>query len=379
MTGAFTYLDYNATAPLRPVAAAAMQQAAAIAGNPSSVHRQGRSARQAVERGRETIARLIGVRPAQVIFTGGGSEANNLGLAVEIDHVLCSAIEHASILQAAPALAAAVETLSVDVSGVIDLAAFAERLGRTTGPTLVSVMLANNETGAIQPIDQVAQLSRRHGALLHVDAVQAFGKIPVDFSALGADMLSLSAHKLGGPQGVGALLVRDGLPVRPRLIGGGQELGRRAGTENVAGIAGFAAAAEAAIGELPLANLAAWRDRLEASLRARVSAAKIWAAAASRLPNTSCIGMPGVGSETQVMAFDLAGFAVSAGSACSSGKITPSHVLQAMGATPEEAGSAIRLSLGWATTAAEVERFGEVWLQLHARLADRRAAQEPAA
>jgi len=241
-------------------------------------------------------------------------------------------------------------------------------------------MLANNETGAIQPLAEVAALVRRHDALLHADAIQAFGKIAVDASALGIDLLSLSAHKIGGPQGVGALVLREGVALRPQQLGGGQELGRRAGTENVAGIVGFAAAAEAAFAQWPaLAALAEWRDELEATLRARVPDLTVWSQAAPRLPNTSCISMRGVSSETQLIAFDLAGFAVSAGAACSSGKIAPSHVLRAMGADATEAGSAVRISLGWATTPAEVRRFAEAWLQLWARLARQPLARDPAA
>jgi len=373
-----TYLDYNATAPLRSAAAAAMAEAARIGGNPSSLHRQGRLARRAVEDARAKIAALVGARPAELIFTGGGTEANNLALGVPVDRVLCSSIEHASVLQAASA--AATEIVPVDPDGIIDLAALATMLARGSGRTLVSVMLANNETGAIQPLAEVAALVRRHDALLHADAIQAFGKIAVDASALGIDLLSLSAHKIGGPQGVGALVLREGVALRPQQLGGGQELGRRAGTENVAGIVGFAAAAEAAFAQWPaLAALAEWRDELEATLRARVPDLTVWSQAAPRLPNTSCISMRGVSSETQLIAFDLAGFAVSAGAACSSGKIAPSHVLRAMGADATEAGSAVRISLGWATTPAEVRRFAEAWLQLWARLARQPLARDPAA
>lgn len=378
MSRSIAYLDYNATAPLRSAAAAAMAEAACIGGNPSSLHRQGRLARRAVEDARAKIAALVGARPAELIFTGGGTEANNLALGVPVDRVLCSSIEHASVLQAASA--AATEIVPVDPDGIIDLAALATMLARGSGRTLVSVMLANNETGAIQPLAEVAALVRRHDALLHADAIQAFGKIAVDASALGIDLLSLSAHKIGGPQGVGALVLREGVALRPQQLGGGQELGRRAGTENVAGIVGFAAAAEAAFAQWPaLAALAEWRDELEATLRARVPDLTVWSQAAPRLPNTSCISMRGVSSETQLIAFDLAGFAVSAGAACSSGKIAPSHVLRAMGADATEAGSAVRISLGWATTPAEVRRFAEAWLQLWARLARQPLARDPAA
>ncbi len=239
-------------------------------------------------------------------------------------------------------------------------------------------MLANNETGVLQPLPQVVDLAHEHGALVHTDAVQAAGKVPLPGPALGADLLSLSAHKLGGPQGVGALVLRPGLELSALLRGGGQERRRRAGTENVAGIAGFGAAAAAAAAAGEAERLAGLRDALEARVLALAPRAAIFGAAAPRLPNTSCLTMPGVAAETQVMALDLAGVAVSAGAACSSGKVAPSQVLRAMGVDAAAAATAIRVSLGWASEAGDVERFVAAWAELYTRSASGRAATSAA-
>jgi cysteine desulfurase len=361
-----TYLDYNATVPLRPAAAAAVAAALQVTGNPSSVHAFGRRARRLVEDARAQVAALVGARPEQVVFTGGGTEANNLALAgVGRRRRLVSAIEHDSVLNAAPGA----EVLPVARDGVVVLDALAERLAGSAAPALVSVMLANNETGVVQPVAEVAALAHRHGALVHCDAVQAAGKVAVDLAALGVDLMSVSAHKLGGPQGAGALIVADGIELAPLLRGGGQERGRRAGTENLAAIAGFgaAAAALAACRKSEAARVARLRDDLEARVQALVPGAKRFGAAAPRLGNTACIAMPGVASEIQVMGLDLAGVAVSAGAACSSGKVRPSHVLRAMGASEAEAATAIRVSLGWASVAEDVDRFVEAWGAVYAR------------
>ncbi|MBI3506526.1 MAG: cysteine desulfurase [Proteobacteria bacterium] len=361
------YLDWNASAPLGEPARAAMAHAFSVAGNPSSVHAAGRAARKLVEESRAAIASSVGAGSARLVFTGGGTEANALALnGFAPAAALVSAIEHDCVF--APLAGAAVAP--VDANGIVDLASL-ERLLEAR-PTLVAVMLANNETGAIQPVAEIARLTRAAGARLHCDAVQAFGKIAVDFEALGCDTLALSAHKIGGPQGVGALVVRETVQVNPLLLGGGQEQALRAGTQNVAGIAGFAAAAKAVS---PMS--AELRDRLESTIRAAYLPATIHAGAAPRLPNTSCIGLPGVSAETQVMAFDLAGFAVSAGAACSSGKVKASRTLGAMGAG-EGAGEAIRVSLGPATTADEIEKFTRAWVSLAQRLAPA-GAKVPAA
>jgi len=353
MAAAYTYLDHNATSLLRPVALDAMVEALQAGGNPSSVHRTGRAARARLDKARKQVAGLVGALPAEVVFTSGGTEANNLALR-SYQRVLVSAIEHESVLKTLPDA----ERIPVDGNGVIDLAVL-ERL-LASKPALVSVMFANNETGVIQPIAEVVRLARAAGALVHCDAVQAAGKVPVDLHGLGVDYLSLSAHKLGGPTGIGALIVRSGAPLATDRIGGGQESWRRAGTENVAGIAGFGAAAEAA------------RDGLDPALRDRVEASlpgKVHGAGAPRLPNTTCISMPGVKSETQVMALDLAGVAVSAGSACSSGKVSHSAVLAAMGTDPAEAESAIRISCGWNTVFEDIERLIAAWQGLYIRVA----------
>lgn len=364
MSGA-VYLDYNATAPLKPDVIRAISESLGQVGNASSVHRFGRAARGLVEAARRRVAGLVGAAADQVIFTGGGTEANNLALAGSGLPVLGAAGEHESVSRRV----AAENEIPIGRDGLVDLDALDRMLAQKPGPVLVAVMLANNETGAIQPVAKVAALARAHGARVHCDAVQSAGKIPVDIGQLGVDSLALSAHKLGGPQGVGALVVAEGSRLEPQLLGGGQESGRRAGTENVAGLHGFGIAAElAAAGLHAFGRLAELRDRLEARLRQAVPELRVFAAQAPRLPNTSCLAMPGVASATQVMALDLAGFAVSAGSACTSGRVKASRVLSAMGLPEPEASSAIRVSLGWGTTPAEVERFAEAWLEIWGRV-----------
>ena len=365
MTRPVCYLDYNAGAPKKPAVADAMAEALGRAGNPSSVHRFGRLARRAVEDARARVAAAVGATPAEVVFTGSGTEANNLALkGCRRSRLIISAIEHDSVLRAAPGAM----HVAADRDGVVDLAALEEVLAAGDEPAMVSVMLANNETGVVQPAAAAAAVARARGALFHCDAVQAVGKVAVDFAAIGADLLSLSAHKLGGPQGVGALIVRDGLALAPLLHGGRQEMGRRGGTENVAAIVGFGVAAELAADDLAEADrLAALRDDIERRLRAIAPDLTVFGASVARLPNTTCVTMPGVASETQVMALDLAGVAVSAGSACSSGKVSASHVLRAMGAPEDGIASAIRISLGWGTNSADADRLVEAWGALYAR------------
>ena len=370
------YLDHNATTTPRPRALEAMREAMGSFGNPSSVHRHGRLARKLVEDAREQVAGLVGADPANVIFTGSGTEANALALrGAGQDSVLISAVEHASVLGAVDGA----RVIPVDTDGVVRLDALDKMLAESDGPALVSVMLANNETGVLQPIGEVAALARQHGALVHCDAVQAAGRIALDVASIGAHLLSLSAHKLGGPAGVGALVVDPSVPLSPLLRGGGQERGRRAGSENVLGIVGFGAAAEVVLGCENSARLAALRDGLERRLKAICPAARLFGASAERLPNTSCIEMPGVSGETQVIAFDLASVSVSAGAACSSGKVTPSHVLKAMGVGEDIAANTVRVSMGRTTKAADVDRFIEVWSGIYGRAQARRAASAPAA
>jgi cysteine desulfurase len=370
-----TYLDWNATAPLRPEAAAAMGAALARCGNASSVHRWGRAARQQVEAARTTVAALIGARPDGVVFVSGGSEANHLVLlGCGRERVLVSAVEHSTVLAAMPAA----EKIPVDADGIVDLAALQALLAADPRPALVSVMLANNETGIVQPVAAVAAIARMHGALFHCDAIQAAGKMPLAAAEIGANFVSLSAHKLGGPTGVGAVVATSDAALAPMIRGGGQEHGRRAGSENLPGIAGFAAAAEAAReGLAEYDRVRRLRDALETAALAAVPAARVVGAAAPRLPNTSALALPGIAAETQVIALDLAGVMVSAGAACSSGKVGPSHVLAAMGVPPEVAAGTIRVSLGWSTTDVDIGHFLDAWTAL-AKRASRRAAGVPA-
>jgi len=360
-----TYLDWNATAPVLPEVAAAVADALARCGNASSVHRWGRAARQAVERAREAVAALAGAAAEDVIFTSGGSEANLLALrGLAGRRLIVSAIEHDSVRAAAPEAA----LLPVQADGRADLDALARLLALDPRPALVSLMLANNETGAIQDVAEAARIAHEHGALLHTDAVQAAGRISLDMRVLGADLVTLSAHKIGGPQGVGALIASPDLPLVPVIVGGGQERGRRAGTENVPGIVGFGVAAESAARHVADQNrLASLRDLAESRLQAIAPEAPIFAGAVPRLANTLCVAMPGVPAATQVMALDLAGVMVSAGAACSSGKLRRSPVLTAMGVPEAIADCAIRISLGWSTSAADIDHLVEAWGALYAR------------
>jgi cysteine desulfurase len=367
-----TYLDWNATAPLRPEAITAVTAALARGGNPSSVHRAGRAARQSIEQARAAVAALVGASSDGVVFTSGGTEANHLALlGCGRRRVLVSAVEHSSVLQAVPDA----ERIPVDGNGIVDLDGLSAMLAADAGPALVSVMLANNETGVMQPLTQIAAIAHGHGALVHCDAVQAAGKIPVDIAELGADFVSLSAHKIGGPPGIGALVLAGRAEVTALQRGGGQERGRRAGTENLPGIVGFAAAAIAATAGIDeYDRVRALRDRLEAAATAAVPEAFVLGAAASRLPNTTALALPGVAAETQVIGLDLDGVMVSAGAACSSGKVGPSHVLAAMGLPPEIAGCTIRVSLGWATTDDDISHFLDTWTALAQRLTRHRRA-----
>ena len=371
-----SYFDWNATAPLREEARAAVAEALSLPGNPSSVHAEGRAARRLIERAREEVAGLVGAQASDVIFTSSGTEANMLALTPAIEvagdkrpraKLLLSAIEHASVRAGGRFPREAIEQIAVDPDGRLNLAALAEAVARSPR-TLVSLMLANNETGVIQPVAEAAAIVHAAGGLLHVDAVQAAGRIDCDIAALGADLLTLSAHKIGGPKGVGALVrASDDIHFPDPLIrGGGQERGLRAGTENVAGIAAFGAAATVALrqGAAEVAQMLALRNRLESGLRAIAPEALIFGAEAGRLPNTTLFAAPGMTAETAVIAFDLEGVAVSSGAACSSGKVQPSHVLAAMGVSPALTRGAVRVSLGWATTAAEVEKFLGAWRKL---------------
>jgi cysteine desulfurase len=362
-----SYLDYNATAPIAPAAVEAMAEAARLWANPSSVHGAGRRAKGALESAREVIARRLNCPPQALVVTSGGTEA--LGLALRgcaAGSRIVSAVEHDAVrLQAEDALIA-----PVDGDGLIDLAALERLLGEAPKPTLVAVMHVNNETGVIQPIDEVLRLARSHGARVLVDAVQSAAKLPLP----AADFVAVSAHKLGGPPGIGALILRCADDFAGVQRGGGQERGYRAGTENLPGIAGFAAALEARTNDGGwLERVTMLRDRLEARLREAFPDLEVFGARAPRLGTTTCLRMAGVAASTQLIALDLAGYHVSSGAACSSGKVKTSHVLKAMGVPEAAAGEAIRISLGWHTTEAEVDGFAEAWLGIARRQAAKAA------
>ena len=434
------YLDHNASSPLRPEARAAMLAALDLEGNPSSVHAEGRAARAVIEAAREEVAALVGAAPSQVIFTSGGTEANNMALepsvlrhfrlasearmdgaraekaglenGAELEEpgglALVSAIEHASVRAGGQFMADELIPIPANEAGEITPAAMQATVERVLDHIiggagddgagdedeaagrdgeweedddplfLASVMLANNETGVKQPVRELTEICHQAGGLMHTDAVQAAGKMPVDFAALGVDLMSLSAHKLGGPKGVGALILKDDeiLEHAWLLTGGGQENRRRAGTENLAGIAGFGAAAKAAREALD-SETERWRalqEQLETALKKIAPEVVIFGAAAERLPNTTCFAIAGMRAETLLMQLDLAGIAVSAGSACSSGKLAPSEVLAAMGVSEELARAAIRISFGWSTDKADIETFLRVWEQQYVRFRARRPA-----
>lgn len=354
------YLDHNATSPLRPEARAAVERALEIGGNPSSVHTQGRAARAIVEDAREQVAALAGADPADVIFTSGGTEANALALrgavagaadaGARLTRLFVSAIEHDSILANVSSLAERsaglrVEIIPVTQDGVIDVEALRVQLREGKGRSLIAAMAANNETGVIQPMAEISHAAKEFGALLLIDAIQAAGKIAIDYPY--ADYLTLSAHKLGGPQGAGALIAKTTAPLAAQILGGGQERGRRAGTENLSGIAGFGAAANAAR-QLDTTKIAALRDRFETQLPPD---AIVFGVRGPRLCNTSNFALPGVNAETAIMALDLDGVMASSGAACSSGKVKSSHVLKAMGVFDDIASCALRISFGWNSTA----------------------------
>ncbi|MEP7031039.1 MAG: cysteine desulfurase family protein [Pseudolabrys sp.] len=366
-----SYFDWNATAPLRAEAREAMTAALGVTGNASSVHGEGRNARRLVEAARAQVAALVGAEAKNITFTSGATEANILALTPAIengrkgqrDRLFVSAVEHPSVLSGGRFAADWVERLPVTSDGIIDLHVLRTSLARSERP-LVSVMLANNETGVIQPIAQIAAIVHAANGILHVDAVQGAGRIDCNIETLGADLLSLSAHKLGGPQAVGALIRRGDIHIgEPLIKGGGQERFLRAGTENVAGIAGFGAACAAADAarQGDAIRMTALRDQLEAGFKATTPQAVIFGAGVARLPNTTLFAVPGMKAETAIIAFDLNGIAVSSGSACSSGKVQASSVLAAMGADAELSRGGVRVSLGWSTTPADVERLLNAW------------------
>ncbi|WP_072372165.1 cysteine desulfurase family protein [Hyphomicrobium sp. NDB2Meth4] len=363
--GTRTYLDNNASAPLRDSARAAMVAAMDVTGNPSSVHAEGRRARAIVETAREHVAELVGARPSEIVFTSGATEANNAVMDAGWKAICVSAIEHDSVLAPARACGAKVIALPASQDGVVDLGSVQEALSHAAqggARALLSVMMANNETGVIQPVAEAADLARSLGVALHVDAVQGVGRLPVDFASLGADTLTISAHKLGGPRGVGALVIRDGVNLPALVKGGGQERRRRGGTENVVGIAGFgAAAAEVARDVEAMKRASALRDQLEASVMSLTPDAVIIGRNAARIGNTSCIAVPGKQAETLVIRMDMEGVAISAGAACTSGKVGANTVITAMGLPDSVARSAVRVSLGAETSETDIAAFLAAW------------------
>jgi cysteine desulfurase len=363
------YLDYNASAPLRMPALAAMHAALQMNGNPSSVHAEGRALRGLIEAARDDVAALVGARPADVVFTSGATEANVTVIQSGWDTILRANVEHDSVLAPCDASGARVVALPVNTDGVIETGAIAEAIllgGVPLGRALIAVQLANNETGVIQPVAEIAAFARAHGLATHCDGVQGVGRMPVSFEALGVDTLAVSAHKLGGPKGIGALVVREGSNFKPLLRGGGQERRRRAGTEDVVAIVGFGAAARAAREAMTERDrIAPLRDRLERGVLQATPQAVVFGRDAMRLDNTTCVST-GRSADILVIKFDVAGFAVSAGSACSSGKVSSSHVLAAMGVEPHLASGAIRISVGDDTTVDDVDAFLATWRDVHA-------------
>ncbi len=358
------YMDYNATAPVFPSVITAMSDVLACVGNPSSVHGAGRKARSRMEDAREAVAKLVNAPVDGVVFTSGGTEADVLALTgCGRVRVLTSAVEHAAVLNAR----SDIEVLPVDANGIVELEALKKALSHDSRPALVSIMAANNETGACQPLKDIVEIAHDAGALVHSDAVQVVGKEAFDMQALGLDLVSLSAHKIGGPQGVGALVKAPHVQLNALYKGGGQERSLRGGTENLCGIVGFGAAAQQ---KTDFKAVRALRDALEE--RVKEFGAVVFAQDVERLPNTSCFAVEGLSSERQVMAMDLAGVMISAGSACSSGKVKASHVLQAMGVEENLAGCAIRVSLGWNSSQEDIERFVNAWSKLVQRVQTRK-------
>jgi cysteine desulfurase len=382
LIGERAYFDWNATAPLRPAAGAAMLAALAVTGNASSVHAEGRAARRLIEEARSKVAALVQAEPQNVIFTSGATEANmlaltpNWGAVPRRDRLFVSAIEHPSVRSGGRFAASEIQEVPVTADGIVDLDALRTALAKTKYP-LVSVMIANNETGVVQPVRQVAEIVHAAEGILHVDGVQGAGRLPIGMIDLGAGLLSLSSHKIGGPQGAGALIRRPGLVPEPLIRGGGQERGFRAGTENVAAIAGFGAAAEAALAGLASesARMAALRDRMETDIRSVTPDVVVFGEGAPRLGNTSLLAVPGTKAETALIAFDLNGIALSSGSACSSGKVQPSHVLAAMGLEPSLARAALRISLGWETSEADLDRLLNAWKKVVSSLGKERGGR----
>ncbi len=360
------YFDHNATSPILPQVKNAVLEAMDEISNPSSVHWFGRRARARIDDARKKLLEIVNAKDMRAIFTSSGTEANNMALrGITKGNILVSAIEHASVIK----LSTEDSYIAVDKNGIVDKNSLEDILAKNKDKKfIISVMLANNEVGVIQPIAQITEIAKKYGALVHSDAVQALGKINLDVLDLGVDMLTISGHKFGAPQGVGAILFKKNIELNPLMIGGGQEWGFRAGTENVAAIYGLSVALDNLASKSQISNIEKLRNYLEERVKLISPQAKIFASKVARLPNTSCITMPNVNSQTQLIEFDTKGFAVSSGSACSSGKVTISHVLNAMDVVKEDSSCAIRISLGRENTKQQIDEFISVWDNLYKRV-----------
>ncbi|MEP3047341.1 MAG: cysteine desulfurase family protein [Roseibium sp.] len=372
------YLDHNAGAPVRPDVREAMIAVLSEPGNASSVHGHGRKARGWIEEARESVAQLCGAKTRAVTFVSGGTEANmtalspawrDQGAPVYLDKLFTSAVEHPSVVTGGRFAVMDQIVLPVDANGLVQLDLLEKQI-KDSDPSLISVMAANNETGVIQPLAEICALTTKYGHYFHVDAVQAAGRMPIDLDAWQADVITLSAHKFGGPQGIGAIIVRSTARVpSPLMVGGGQENWRRGGTENVAAIAGFGVAAKRGLEEVgQTSHVNGLKTRLEDGLRSICPNTVIFGEDVDRLPNTSCFAVPGISAETALIAFDLERVSVSSGSACSSGKVSVSHVLKAMGVEEDVARCALRISMGWDTSDADIDRFLDIWPNIVDRL-----------
>jgi len=361
------YLDHNATTALKPLVRNLIEDNLDFCGNASSIHKIGREAKKKIEQAREEIAGLVNAPPrSSIVFTSGASEANNMLLkGCDCERIIISETEHSSVINSLENK----ELIAVDSNGIIKLDELSKKLESKNCPTLISVMMVNNETGVIQPIKKIVEIAKKHGALVHTDAVQAAGRIPIDIKNIGVDFLTLSSHKIGGPQGAGCLVISGCFPIKPLINGGGQEKNLRAGTENILSIMGFGKAASLAAESIDeYKKLAKLRNKIENTLKEINPDIKFWGEDSPRVANTTMFSVPKISGETQLIALDLEDIYISNGSACSSGTVKASHVLKAMGASDNQASSALRISLGWNSTEKDVEYFLDEWIDIYNRI-----------